>query len=161
MRKRIITFIALAFAVFGLLGSTAASASETGSEPAGVSSLTELKSGQVGTLASEEIDYAVEHALTDPTKYCAGNGYVSGCVQPYGDVLWIKDNASNGAHVTLKWEDLDGDRYGKCRNTLGADAGWARCNKDLPENHRIAWQLAYKVSSGSDWSYSPVYETRV
>ncbi|HEY1179241.1 MAG TPA: hypothetical protein VGF17_24060, partial [Phytomonospora sp.] len=66
MPKRIITFVALAFALFGLLGSTAASASETGSEPAKVSGLTELKSGEVGTQADEEIDYAVEHALTDP-----------------------------------------------------------------------------------------------
>ena len=126
MRKRIITLIALAFAAFGLLGPTAASAGEIGTQ-------------------GEEIDYAVAHSVTDPVKYCDYNydAYVIGCFQPYGDVLWLQDTRTDGHHVTLVWEDLDGPRYGKCIDNLGADVGTTRCNKDLPENHRIKWNVKF------------------
>lgn len=97
---------------------------------------------------SWEVDYAVDVSWSDTPKECNANTYVSGCVQAYGDMLWVKDNEKDGHRVTLEWSDPAGDRAGQCINTLGADRAWTACNKNFSEGHIIYWSLKYTDSAG-------------
>lgn len=127
MRRRIATVLAVIVAFLGAT-STTASAAGIPDRPR----------------ADFELDYAQQHPWTSPDKDCFYVPYgVEACVQPHGDVLWLKDLNYDGNSVRLRWEDLDGDRYGLCVGNKGVDAGWQRCNKNLPENHRIEWYATY------------------
>jgi hypothetical protein len=109
--------------------------------------------------AASEKNYAVD---ADWNGDCTDRRYlpqVDGCVEPDGDIFWIKDNAANGYGVKLRWYDLDGDRSGECINTLGQAKAWAVCNKDLPEGHDIKWSLGWDSANG--WDYSDWWTTRV
>lgn len=95
-----------------------------------------------------EVNYAEDVNWSDTPKECQSNTYVSGCVQAYGDMLWVKDNETDGHRVTLEWSDPSGDRAGQCVNTLGVDRAWTACNKNFGEGHIINWSLKYTDSSG-------------
>jgi hypothetical protein len=110
--------------------------------------------------AASESNNAVDTSWSfEFTKECHYLTYVSGCVQPNGDVLWVKDNVPNDYSVSLTWKDLDSNRSGTCLNTLGSDRGWGTCNKNFTEGHRIEWALGWRTSGG--WNFSQWYETRV
>jgi len=105
--------------------------------------------------AATETDYAVNAAWNDDYyKSCISTTYVEGCLQPNGDVFWVKDNVSNGHEVWIEWEDLDNGRYGYCIDNLGADVAWTKCNKNFAEGHRIKWNLAWQIDGGWNFSYS-------
>lgn len=150
MRNRIITFVALAIAAFGLLGSTAAPASASTS------------AGDVGTEAYET-DYAVLHGMTDHKRECYGddtewNANVVGCVMPYGDIFWLYDIDQDASSVKLTWRDADGSRHGVCIDDEGY-GDQTRCNKNLPEGHTIKWELVWW--EGGDWHSSETYSTNI
>ena len=89
----------------------------------------------------------------DSFKECfSGWDAGSACVQPAGDIIWIKDNNADGHGVYVTWEDGDGDRSGTCWNRLGKDKGWTWCNKDFPEGHTIYWRMNYYTDSGGPYS---------
>lgn len=109
--------------------------------------------------AADEINYAVD---ADWNGDCTDRRYlpqVDGCVEPDGDILWVKDNAANGYSVKLRWFDEDGDRSGECIDTLGQAKAWTVCNKDLPEGHDIMWSVGWNSADG--WNYSDWWRTRV
>jgi hypothetical protein len=105
--------------------------------------------------AAYETDYAVNATWNDDhPKACAQNTYLTACWQPYGDVIWVNDDESNGHRVGVVWDDTEGDRAGICIDTLGVAAAATRCNKNLPEGHDIAWRLYWVTDSGeyvSEW----------
>ncbi|MEU5871116.1 hypothetical protein AB0A73_06080 [Glycomyces sp. NPDC047369] len=110
-------------------------------------------------LAADEINNAVD---ADWTGTCTDRRYtpnVEGCVEPGGDILWVKDNAANGYSVKLRWYDLDGSRTGECVDTLGQAKAWTVCNKDFTEGHRIRWSLGWNSANG--WDYSDWWTTTV
>ncbi|PRY59644.1 MULTISPECIES: hypothetical protein [Glycomyces] len=110
-------------------------------------------------MAADEINYAVD---ADWTGTCTDRRYtpnVEGCVEPGGDILWVKDNAANGYSVKLRWYDLDGSRTGECIDTLGQAKAWTICNKDFTEGHRIRWSLGWNSANG--WDYSDWWTTTV
>jgi hypothetical protein len=116
--------------------------------------------------AASESNSAVDTAWSyEHSKECYYLDYVSGCIQEAGDILWVKDNRSNGYSVSLTWQDSDSLRSGTCINTIGTAAGWGTCNKDFTEGHVIQWRLGWETSSG--WHFSregysnPWYETKV
>jgi hypothetical protein len=105
--------------------------------------------------AANENDYSVDVDWNnDHYKSCINTTYVNGCLQPHGDVFWIKDNVSNGHEVWIVWEDLDSGRYGYCINTLGAAKAWTACNKNFTEGNRIKWYLAWELDGGWNSSYA-------
>ncbi|WP_163511740.1 hypothetical protein [Fodinicola acaciae] len=119
MYKRMLATGLLATAVFATIGANPASAS-----------------------AKQEIDHAKAAIMTGYHKECASNDNVTGCVMPYGDILWLKDNDTDGYGVKLTWKDTDGSRYGQCQDNLGS-GDWSRCNKNFPEGHVISWYLTW------------------
>ncbi|MFC3494237.1 hypothetical protein [Glycomyces rhizosphaerae] len=109
--------------------------------------------------AADEINYAVD---ADWNGDCTDRRYlpqVDGCVEPNGDILWVKDNVANGYAVKLRWFDEDGDRSGECIDTLGQAKAWTVCNKDFPEGHDIMWSVGWNSANG--WNYSDWWRTRV
>ncbi|MBO3733079.1 hypothetical protein [Glycomyces niveus] len=105
-------------------------------------------------LAAYEQDWTTNVTwYEDSSRECVENRYVSGCVQPYGDYIWLKNNGSANYVVKITWWDLDGDREGYCTNNFAPSAGWTVCNKDFPEGHRIAWYVVYHAD-GQWWSGS-------
>lgn len=109
---------------------------------------TVLATAAPASAAGSETDYSVEYDLSDATMTCLNLTYVSACVQPYGDILWLKDKRVDGHSVYLYWDDVDGDRYGTCVDDNGVDAGWTRCNKNLSEGHGISWKVGYHNGGG-------------
>ncbi|MQM26972.1 hypothetical protein [Glycomyces albidus] len=92
-----------------------------------------------GTANAAEVDSAVAASWTSTAKECDTAALVQVCVQPYGDVLWVKDRVADGMIVGIAWVDLDSDRIGECWNRLGAATGWTVCNKNFTEGHEIGW----------------------
>ena len=137
MFKRVIAIVGLAFAAFAFLGATSASAAS----------------------AAKEYDSAATHAMTGYSKECISVDDVTGCVMPYGDILWLDDHEADGYGVKLIWWDTDGPRLGECANNHGAVTGWTRCNKNLPEGHDIKWVVSWY--EGGSWHNSRSETTRV
>lgn len=109
--------------------------------------------------AADEINYAVD---ADWTGDCTDRRYlakVDGCVQPNGDILWVKDNVADGYGVSLRWYDLDGSRTGECIDKLGQAKAWTVCNKDFPEGHDFRWSICWDSANG--WDCSIWWITRV
>jgi hypothetical protein len=110
--------------------------------------------------AASESNEAVDTPWSyEYSKECHYLDYVSGCIQPNGDVLWVKDNVPNGYSVSLTWVDTDSTRSGTCIDYLGSDAGWGTCDKDFTEGHEIKWALGWNSSTG--WHFSSWYYTTV
>jgi hypothetical protein len=110
--------------------------------------------------AASESNNAVDTSWSSQySKSCHYLHYVSGCVQPHGDVLWVKDNVPNGYSSSLTWRDLDSSRSGTCLHNIGSDRGWGTCNKDFTEGHTIEWALGWETSTG--WHFSSWYRTTV
>lgn len=97
-----------------------------------------------------EVDFAVDVSWSENhDKECLGPlDAASACVQPYGDIIWVKDNAKGGHRVWVTWYEYVSERSGSCVNTLGVDAGWTWCNKDFGEGHLIRWQINYYDEDG-------------
>lgn len=144
MRKRIIALVAMAFAAFGLLGSTAAFAGDVGAE-------------------KYESQYAVLHEMTHHDRECYGsendwNGNVVGCVQPYGDVLWLIDTDSDASSVKMTWKVPAEDRSGECIDNEGY-MDQTRCNKSFHDGNVVYWRLHWWEGGG--WHSSDTYSTRI
>ncbi|HEY1175023.1 MAG TPA: hypothetical protein VGF17_02615 [Phytomonospora sp.] len=147
MRQRIITFIAMAVAAFGLLGSAAASAADAGG-------------------AKYETDYAVLHGMTSHDRDCYGddtdwNANVVGCVMPHGDMFWLYDIDRDASSVKLTWRDATdktNPRHGVCIDDEGY-GDQTRCDKNLPEGHTIKWELVWWEDG--EWESSKTYSTKI
>lgn len=96
-------------------------------------------------------------------KECGPDGKgVKGCVQPYGDVLWLLDRWSDGHGVSMTWEAYAPDggyRSGKCIDNLGSAVGWTSCNKGFDEDSIIVWQVQWWQNGA--WQNSAAYWTYV
>lgn len=102
--------------------------------------------------AAYETDWAIDSDwFADSSRECYSNAYVSGCVQPSGDFIWLKDDDANGHPVQITWWDADGDREGYCIDNLGTAKAWTTCNKDWPEGHEIGWYVQW-YNDGQWWS---------
>lgn len=88
---------------------------------------------------------------TDHPKKCVDHIWVDACIQPYGDIIWVKDNYADDRSVGVLWEDLDGPREGRCYDFLSANADWTACNKDFPEGHEIRWTVGYVNLETNAW----------
>lgn len=97
--------------------------------------------------ADAEIDTAVPRANSSYAKDCVTRTQGTACVQPYGDILRLRDLKKDGYGLQLHWSDLNGDRWGWCSGG-GVDRGWLACNKNFPEGHTIAWRMMYYDSNG-------------
>ena len=95
-----------------------------------------------------EFDTTVPRDYSSHYKDCMTVWAGTACVQPYGDILWIRDRQKDGFALTLTWRDLDGDRRGQCYGG-GVDNGWLACNKNFPEGHEIRWWVVYYDSNGA------------
>ncbi|GIG68786.1 hypothetical protein [Phytomonospora endophytica] len=92
-----------------------------------------------------EKNWAKLHDLTDAPRNCLDNAYVKGCVQPYGDMLWLRDDEWDGIDVRLVWidnSDPEDPRRGICQDAEGY-GDWTRCDKDLPDGHEIKWTTSW------------------
>jgi hypothetical protein len=103
--------------------------------------------------AAGEGEYATDVDWNDNPKYCWNQPNVSGCIEPNGDNIWVKDNVADGYAVVVIWDDLDGPRAGACYDTLGKAKGWTMCNKDWPEGHRIEWYLGWDGPNDT-WAFT-------
>ena len=110
--------------------------------------------------AASESDRAVDVDWSDRyVKECLDFAKVSGCVQAYDDVLWIKDDSADGYAVSLSWRETGGTRSGTCLSTLGEAKGWGVCNKDFEDGQKLQWQLGWNTANG--WQHSGWYESWV
>lgn len=119
----------------------------------------------VSTLAYEE-NQAVDVDMTTTDKDCRPDPSslgVMGCVQAYGDVLWVLDRWEDGMGVSLTWWELrpvgGGDyrqtgRWGKCIDNRGHAVGWTSCDKDFTEGNGLGWTLQYWDDGA--WQHWPV-----
>ena len=110
--------------------------------------------------AAGEIDYSEPRAYSSHPKDCVSVDRYGACVQPYGDLIWIKDGIKDGYSPRVYWWDLDGDRSGLCTNQQGVDAGWTACNKNFPEGHEIEWEFHWRNFDGT-WERSALQYTTV
>jgi hypothetical protein len=106
--------------------------------------------------AAYEENFAVDVEWTDTHKHCldpSSDHGANGCVQAYGDVLWVLDRWADGHGVSMTWRELDSNgnptgRHGKCIDNLGASVGWTVCDKDFTEGNIIEWTLDYWRNGG-------------
>ncbi|MFC8797781.1 hypothetical protein ACFT2C_08595 [Promicromonospora sp. NPDC057138] len=110
--------------------------------------------------AEYENDQAEPRAYSSHPKDCVSFDRYGACVQPYGDLIWIKDGIKDGHGPYVSWTDMDGDRAGLCFDQQGVDAGWTACNKNFPEGHEIRWQLTLRNYDGT-WESSAYRYTTV
>lgn len=86
--------------------------------------------------------------LTDATvrsgSVCRGNNHGAyACFKSYGDKFYIKDTKNDGYSVEVDFK-TDYGRKGGCFNTYGAGSGWAVCNFNMKENHKLTfWTVDY------------------
>lgn len=118
MMKRIWALLAAALAAASLVMATAA--------PAQAEDFNEYNLAVAGTPGTA-------------ARWCDETSVVYGCMQPYGDVIWVVDNAADGHAVGVVWADLDSNRSGICMDRRGKAAGFTKCDKDFVEGHRIIW----------------------
>ncbi|THV31895.1 hypothetical protein [Glycomyces paridis] len=100
-----------------------------------------------------EFNWAKLHGLTDHNRECVDNEYVRACVQPYGDVFWLRDDEWDAIDVRLWWVDLDSKRWGVCQSAEGY-GDWARCDKNLTNGHLVKWASSWYEDG--EWQFSPV-----
>jgi hypothetical protein len=74
------------------------------------------------------------------TAYCVSISGTDACFQPYGDLIWVRDTASDGHPAYADWEnDLwSGSQWiaayaSTCESTLGAGK-WGYCDEEFFEN---------------------------
>jgi hypothetical protein len=125
--------------------------------------------GEPQPLAYEE-NFATDVDWHDAGQECfdppASQG-VNGCVQPYGDVLWVLDRWADGHAVSLTWSERTypfrepTGRYGKCIDKLGEAVGWTVCDKDFTEGNIIQWTLDYWDADQGKWEQVGIAETFV
>jgi hypothetical protein len=110
--------------------------------------------------ADLEVDYTEPRSYSSYWKHCVSVDRYEACVQPYGDLIWIKDGLKDGYSPLVYWWDVDGDRWGRCTNQQGFDAGWTACNKNFPEGHEIMWRFHWRNYDGT-WESSAARYTIV
>lgn len=110
--------------------------------------------------AAFESDETATRTYSSHPKDCAYVDRYAACVQPYGDLIWIKDGIKDGYSPYVSWKDMDGDRWGNCTNRQGVDAGWTACNKNFPEGHEIRWKFHWRNFDGT-WESSAYQYTTV
>jgi hypothetical protein len=101
--------------------------------------------------------------MAEPGNYPGGlpctsneNG-ARACFQAKGDVIWVKDTATDDHSAMGVYRAYLGDnqyRNGHCRNKLKA-GNWGYCNYDFKEDHYIQWWAAeYDQETGRwlEWS---------
>ncbi|CAM5711140.1 hypothetical protein SALBM135S_01633 [Streptomyces alboniger] len=95
-----------------------------------------------------------------PSRPCLGvtSTYGSaGCFQPYGDLIWTQDTASDGlSSVTVVYTDYGRPAYG-CVNSNKADS-WGYCNKDYKEKGNVRLKVLRYDSKTKDW-YQPIAQS--
>jgi len=96
---------------------------------------------------------------TDHPKECSEMAHVTGCVQPVGDDLWLKDNIADGQPVVIYWAYNDYSRYGYCYDTLGAAKAWTMCNKDWTDGQWLRWSVGYWSIDRQEWIYGAAETT--
>lgn len=74
------------------------------------------------------------------TNYCVSVSGADACFQPYGDLIWVRDTASDGHPAYADWEnDLwSGSAWiaayaSTCESTLGAGR-WGYCDEEFFED---------------------------
>jgi len=107
--------------------------------------------------ADYETDFTEPRTYSSHPKDCVSVDRYEACVQPYGDLIWIKDGLKDGHSPYVLWWDQDGDRWGRCTNRQGRDAGWTACNKNLPEGHEIQWTFHWRNYDGTSESSANQY----
>ena len=73
---------------------------------------------------------------------------MNGCFEADGDLLWLQDKSADGYGVAMWWNDIDSGRGGTCIHNLGADHGWATCDKDFIEGNTITWMIGWDSAAG-------------
>lgn len=109
--------------------------------------------------AEYERDNTEPRSYSSHWKDCSSVDNYEACVQPYGDLIWIKDGLKDGHSPKVFWWDEDGDRFGVCTNRQGFDAGWTACNKNFPEGHEIRWVFHWRNYDGTWESSANQYTT--
>lgn len=81
-------------------------------------------------------------------SYTAGANVGISCFDPSGDVMYVKDNASDGYHIEMRAQGNNGVGY-VCRSYVGAGNGWSACHfgTQMPENTQLI--LNTVVANGS------------
>ena len=97
-----------------------------------------------------ETAYAVDTTWTSTAKECHERALASGCVQPYGDVIWVMDRVADGQSVAVYWFDLDSSRSGMCVDRLGKAVGWTKCDMNFVEGHEIEWGVIWDYMSNEE-----------
>ncbi|MFG3257072.1 hypothetical protein [Streptomyces sp. NPDC048172] len=73
---------------------------------------------------------------------CVSTPGAKSCFVAAGDLVWVKDTKANGDSVAGTIKSKLPARWGReCFNERGSDAGWVRCNFDVPE-YQDAWLWA-------------------
>lgn len=99
--------------------------------------------------------YAKECEFADGDTWVGQHG--TGCFQPYGEIVWVKDEDANNTPVVVDWDyfGLDNSyRDGMIIDMVGAADGWTTENKSFDEgtfNFRVSeWSTTRKaVISGT------------
>lgn len=72
--------------------------------------------------------------------WCVSTSGAKACFAAYGDRVWVKDTAANGASVAGTIQGPSWSR--QCFDTSGADSGWVMCNFDVPEYDKgLLWAV--------------------
>lgn len=90
--------------------------------------------------AAEETDKGVPSGAPSSGTCITEITGATGCFQPYGDVIYIKDTSLDGYSVYVKWQNeirnssgtWHSYRNGKCTSDRGK-GDWAKCDKDFYE----------------------------
>ncbi|GAA2270478.1 hypothetical protein GCM10010402_28280 [Actinomadura luteofluorescens] len=74
-------------------------------------------------------------AADGSSVWCVSTSGAKACFAEYGDKVWVKDTAANGASAagTLQDNESSSSWYRECFNTRGAAGGWVMCDFDVPE----------------------------
>lgn len=106
--------------------------------------------GAPAAAATLEYNEAVEVGLTDGAHVNVGwtAAYGQSGFDPSGDEIWTWDTAEDGDSVGVAWQTTDG-RYGLCRDKLGFNGRWAKCNKNFAESEAIRIKMGHCDASAT------------
>ncbi|MGC7095382.1 hypothetical protein ACPZ19_12005 [Amycolatopsis lurida] len=86
------------------------------------------------------------------SKRCVSvSGKSTGCFQPYGDWVWLRDLSANNVPVGIDWEyeGSSGERSGLIYNDHGTTAGMTNLNKNFTEGGNFYFRVCeVDLSSG-------------
>lgn len=146
--------VAVAAAAFvGMLATTVGSASAQPSSAHAAAAKTVVKIAKQATPAQAA---ALDAALAADSHGCSGdevsnNSYVHVCFVRDGDVLWVKDDESNGysAYGQIEFYDAGSWYYGYCYDPYTAASGkWASCSFSEADENTTAYYRGYDAKDG-------------